>query len=80
MLKGLITLCTLFLIITLIPYLSVAGDSSDKLVIYTVNYPLKYFAERIGGEHAEVVFPAPAGVDPAYWMPERKTISLCSMG
>jgi zinc transport system substrate-binding protein len=48
---------------------------SDQLTIYTVNYPLKYFAERIAGEHATVVFPAPADVDPAYWMLDRKIIS-----
>ena len=64
---------TIFLLlITFIPSLTLAGD---KLTIYTVNYPLKYFAERIAGEHATVVFPAPADVDPAYWMPERKTVS-----
>jgi zinc transport system substrate-binding protein len=40
-----------------------------------VNYPLKYFAERIAVEHATVVFPAPPDVDPAYWMPDAKTIS-----
>jgi zinc transport system substrate-binding protein len=40
-----------------------------------VNYPLKYFAERIGGEHVKVEFPVPAGADPAYWMPDAKTIS-----
>jgi zinc transport system substrate-binding protein len=55
--------------------MSSTAMSADKLIVYTVNYPLKYFAERIGGEHAEVVFPAPADVDPAYWMPERKTIA-----
>ena len=49
--------------------------SSDKLTVYTVNYPLKYFAERIGGEYVEVVFPAPADVDPAYWLPDRETVS-----
>jgi zinc transport system substrate-binding protein len=53
-----------------------AGDKpSGKLTIYTVNYPLKYFAERIGGEHVTVVFPAPADVDPAFWMPDAKTIT-----
>ncbi len=52
------------------------GESpSDKLTVYVVNYPLKYFAERIAGEHATVVFPAPDEVDPAYWMPGTKTIS-----
>ena len=54
---------------------SLAGNSSGKLSIYVVNYPLKYFAERIGGEHVRVVFPAPATIDPAYWMPGVKTIA-----
>ena len=40
-----------------------------------MNYPLQYFAERIGGEHVNVVFPAPADVDPAYWMPDMPTIA-----
>jgi zinc transport system substrate-binding protein len=39
-----------------------------------VNYPLKYFAERIAGEHANVVFPAPAEGDPAYWKPDSRII------
>jgi zinc transport system substrate-binding protein len=51
------------------------GCAGERLNIYVVNYPLKYFAERITGEHARVVFPAPADVDPAYWMPNAKTIS-----
>ena len=52
-----------------------AGERSDGLTVYTVNYPLKYFAERIAGDHATVVFPAPPGVDPAYWTPDVKEIS-----
>jgi len=51
------------------------GSAGERLNIYVVNYPLQYFAERIAGEHARVVFPAPADVDPAYWMPDAKTIS-----
>ena len=50
-------------------------SASEKLVVYTVNYPLAYFAERIGGDQVEVVFPAPADVDPAYWMPDQKIIT-----
>ena len=50
-------------------------NATGKLSVYVVNYPLKYFAERIGGEHVKVVFPAPSDVDPAYWMPEIKIIS-----
>jgi zinc transport system substrate-binding protein len=51
-----------------------SGHSSQRLNIYVVNYPLKYFAERIGGEHVRVVFPAPAEVDPAYWRPDSRII------
>jgi zinc transport system substrate-binding protein len=52
----------------------VAPAAAGRLTVYTVNYPLKYFAERIAGEHAEVVFPAPAEIDPAFWKPAATTI------
>lgn len=44
------------------------------LKIYTVNYPLTYFTERIAGQHAEVMFPAPKDVDPAFWEPDINTV------
>jgi len=47
----------------------------DSLTVYAVNYPLKYFAQRIAGGHANVVFPAPADEDPAFWFPEPETIA-----
>ncbi|MEA3243010.1 MAG: zinc ABC transporter substrate-binding protein [Pseudomonadota bacterium] len=47
---------------------------AEPLTVYTVNYPLQYFTRRIAGDHARVVFPAPPDVDPAFWMPDRKTI------
>jgi zinc transport system substrate-binding protein len=50
-------------------------DPAGKLVIYTVNYPLAYFAERIGGELVDVHFPAPASEDPAFWSPDTDTIA-----
>jgi zinc transport system substrate-binding protein len=50
------------------------ANAGDKLLVYTVNYPLQYFAERIAGEHAEVHFPAPADADPAFWEPDAKTV------
>lgn len=49
--------------------------SVDKLVIYTVNYPLTYFAERIGNDLVEVHFPAPVDEDPAFWSPDADTIA-----
>jgi zinc transport system substrate-binding protein len=48
---------------------------SEKVLIYAVNYPLAYFAGRIGGDLVEVHFPAPAGQDPAYWTPDATTIA-----
>lgn len=63
--------CLVWLVLCL-PSL-VAAD--DKLTVYVVNYPLKYFAERIAGEHATVVLPAPPDVDPAFWMPDTNTIA-----
>ena len=49
--------------------------AAEPLTVFVVNYPIQYFTERIGGEHVNVVFPAPADVDPAYWMPDRPTIA-----
>jgi len=49
--------------------------AAEKLTIYTVNYPLAYFAERLAGDLAQVEFPAPPGVDPAFWRPDAKTIA-----
>ena len=43
-------------------------------VVYTVNYPLQYFAEAIAGDDLEIVFPAPPGVDPADWTPDVGTL------
>ena len=51
------------------------GPKPQVLSIYTTNYPLAYFAERIGGDQVEVVFPAPRDVDPAYWAPEPEVIA-----
>ncbi len=43
--------------------------------VYVVNYPLKYFAMRIAGDAAEVVFPTPSDEDPAFWKPDAETIA-----
>ncbi len=47
-----------------------------RLAVYVVNYPLQYFAERIGGENVEVRFPAPHDGDPAFWMPDAETVGV----
>jgi zinc transport system substrate-binding protein len=51
-----------------VPSLAASGT------VFTVNYPLYYFADRLAGDVLEVVFPAPDGVDPAYWQPPVDTI------
>ena len=50
------------------------SSAAAPLNVFVVIYPLKYFAERIGGNHVKVEFPAPAGDDPAYWNPDLATI------
>jgi zinc transport system substrate-binding protein len=68
---------TVILIISItFAFLSLQNSlAAEQLTVYAVNYPLKYFAERIGGEHVKSVFPAPDDVDPAYWMPDTATIA-----
>jgi zinc transport system substrate-binding protein len=51
------------------------SEKDGQLTLYTVNYPLKYLAERIGGELVTAVFPAPPGIDPAYWSPEPEQVA-----
>ncbi len=60
------------LIFLFVMFFSTSALAAEKLSVYVVNYPLKYFTERIGGEHVEVSFPAPAGVDPAFWVPSAE--------
>ncbi|MEL7465047.1 MAG: metal ABC transporter substrate-binding protein [Pseudomonadota bacterium] len=49
--------------------------AAEKPVIAAVNYPLAYFAERLGGDAVEVLFPIPADADPAFWRPKLKDIA-----
>ena len=49
-------------------------DQSGPPDVYTVNYPLAYFAERIAEDAVNVVLPAPADVDPAVWSPAAETV------
>ena len=45
-----------------------------KLSVSVVNYPLQYFAKRVGGDLVTVSFPAPHDIDPAFWMPDAGTV------
>ena len=48
--------------------------SVPEPTVYTVNYPLAYFAERIAGDLVTVVFPEMEG-DPAFWKPKAEDVS-----
>jgi zinc transport system substrate-binding protein len=43
---------------------------ADNPLVYTTNYPLRYFVERIASPVVEVRFLVPGNVDPAYWRPD----------
>jgi zinc transport system substrate-binding protein len=53
--------------------LGVSASAAEPLKVYTDNYPVTYFAERIAGDtvghELEIVFPVPQGVDPSFWRP-----------
>ncbi len=53
----------------------VDARDSGPLVVYAVNYPLAYFAERIGGDGVDVHMPVPRGTDPASWSPDAEIIA-----
>ena len=51
------------------------GRGTATFSVAVVNYPLAYFAERIGGDDVMVLFPVPADVDPALWSPEPDAVA-----
>jgi len=51
-----------------------ASQTPTDATVFTVNYPLAYFAQRIGAEHVTVHFPAPPDIDPAFWQPDGETV------
>lgn len=50
-------------------------DEQGEIQVAVVNYPLAYFAQRIGGNEVVIRFPAPADGDPAFWKPSAEEIS-----
>jgi len=56
-------------------FAATAATAQDRPTIVTVNYPLQYFAERLVGDAADVVFPVPSDVDPSFWRPSIADIS-----
>lgn len=48
---------------------------ADDGKVYTTNYPLTYFAERILGSKENVVFLVPTDADPSYWKPSSDDLA-----
>ncbi len=51
------------------------SDKSGKFLIYVTFTPMWAFTKEIGGKYVDVVCPLPAGVDPAFWVPERNILT-----
>ena len=49
--------------------------AQDRLVVAAVNAPLASFADTLGGDGVEVLYPVPEGADAALWRPPINTIS-----
>ncbi len=49
---------------------------NTKLLVITVNYPLYYFADRIGGEFINLEYLIPNDVDPAFWIPNENELGV----
>ncbi len=52
------------------------SGGESKVNVASVNYPLHYFAQRIGGDVIEAVYPVSPEGDPAYWQPDADAIAL----
>ncbi len=54
---------------------SAKKTASTMPQVYVTNYPLKYFAERIGAGLVDVHFPMTDDGDPAFWQPDSQAIA-----
>ena len=50
-------------------------QKTAKPVVVTTNYPLKYFAEYMAADFADIQFPASKSNTPAYWRPSSEHIA-----
>ena len=51
-----------------------ASDGTERPVVYTTIYPLKYFVQRIAAPVVDVRFLVPGDEDPAYWSPNPEDV------
>lgn len=53
----------------------VVSTEENQPLVYVTNYPLQYFAERIGGDQVRVELPVPDDIDPAFWQPSADELN-----
>jgi len=57
------------------PEATTTSDSVKKLRVYASNYPIYFFAERIGRGQIDLHYPMKSTEDPATWTPEADTVA-----
>lgn len=57
------------------PELASSIENEEKLRVYASNYPLYFFAERIGGAQIDLHYPMESATDPATWTPDANTVT-----
>lgn len=50
------------------------GIADERPLVVATNYPLQYFAERIGGDAVRAELLVPENIDPAFWEPDAAAI------
>ncbi len=68
--KSLAHLALIFLAFTLPAF------SQKKTVVQSTNYPLHFFAERLGTDDFELNYVVDPDVDPAFWKPSQAAVSV----
>ena len=55
---------------------SVSTESlpNETSKVITSNYPLWFFAERLGGDEIEVELPVPTSINPSFWRPDAEDV------
>ena len=51
-----------------------AANGTERPLVYTSNYPLEYFVERIAAPVVEARFLVPGDEDPAHWTPNAEDV------
>ena len=52
-----------------------SSQTKENLRVYVSNYPLYFFAERIGGAKIDLRYPMEAAANPATWTPDANTVA-----